>query len=307
MSTTPKTATLRENLVANLRVAEMAEQLPYAVFPMCVKVKADRTSVDDNWLNVTVNGRSVPASREENVFPLDIRVTEARPEIPEQRVWFDNPAEFPEAGTRPWPFDRFVECFQIGVNEAMRKDPTFADRIYLSDLRLVEITPERGDAADYINDPTPTEPKTQHSDAFEENIAARIATFNRRPKVNDESVREALGAASPGRVIKPLKLQSITAVRFKQHRGSSMTTGRSTRTRYFSAGQAQKPGRTRGYVQNGGDEPFTWDDPDWTVVAEQMPALAASDYVAEVEFDGVYRTDDTFVEENVRFIDHSPE
>lgn len=282
--------TQREILVRNLRLDRLAEDLPTSVFPITIDVALARSSGKDEYL-LDNNGDQI----RKPAYPFDVKLATRTPYVPGTTVYLENPAMFPKSNKPSWTFEAFADKLATIVKRIEAEDPTARDRLYLAGMQLAEV---QDDDLVFVNDDGE---RRVDSDLYTDRGEMAIAEFEKRPRISDQKVREKLGAAAAGNVIKPLRLTNAKLVHAKEHRGTNQTTAESCRRKYFTKGQAEKYNEP----QLG---PKDVPNLTWGVIETYFNALAtADDYqdkslVAEVKFEGETRTTDQFNEDDVDFL-----
>ena len=286
MSTTPEKRV--EILVRNLRVKELANQLPTNVYPVKVGVELTRPHDQD---------QSFKRMRQPE-YPVTVRESSHAPYVPPTTVHFQNPYEFPPKGANKWRFEPFAEGLAEIVSEVEKQYPEVSQRLYLNNLVLCEIPEEYAREVDGKRD--------WDRSLYEDRADFRAGYFKKRPRITDDEIQEELGPRLPGNVIKPLRLTEIKEVNAKEHRGDEKTTAASTRRKYFTSGQAERYG-------DNSLAPTKWDLDDQSIekaVGQEgaeaaksfFPTLSETDFFGAVEFTGRWVDRETFEEESVRIL-----
>lgn len=296
MSSIPQSGVERrvEILVHDIKVkdlrSQLTEHIPDNVFPVKVSVELTRSQVDDQ----TFKRMRPPA------YPVKVKESRHQPYIPPKTVYFENPAMFPKQDATAWTLEDFADKMGEVITELGRESLSASDRLYLTDVELVEI-PEvyAVEGADGT--------RSWDKSLYEDRAEMTIGTFDKRPTISDDAVRRQLGDSAPGEVIQPLRLTRVREVNAKEHRGTSDTSAINTRRRYFSDGQADQ-------YSDPGLAPTEWDfedNPDIqrslgqnakTAVREWFPELSQSKFMDVVRFEGEMIDSSTFVEEGVDFL-----
>jgi hypothetical protein len=286
--TVDETEQERAAILGELDPASVIEELPPTVFPVTAKVALKRSYTGD----------SPHGTYRTPEFPVDVRVPTETPYIPEQTVYFDNPAERPPDGVSAWRPSEFIDS--IGELEVFFDEETRAttDRLYLTGLCIVEIpslylTHDDGQQA--------AEPGL-----YDENGEMTLAYFKKDSSLTAHKVREHLGDALPGETRTPLQLTRLDEVHAKPARTGRGTVGDSGRRRYFSEREAAKsnneemiPGVWKADRVASASESYRPLDAVVTQLDEFLPALSDSELLESVTFQGTVEESERFFAETI--------
>lgn len=275
--------TAHEVLVSNLRLKDLALgriededgplEFPETVFPVKIDIKLARTKAEDETVEDS-NGHPIKPKD----YPAELRVSAPAPYMPQTTVHFENPVEYPKSGIKWWRFEEFLHQVQKALDRADQFAPTGgvpSDRFYFSKMTLCEVPEQyvfRGDDGRY----------NVETDMYEERAEVHIGRFTQRPKITDEEVRDDMGDALPGRVLKPLRLTRIRQCNVKETRGGSEAL-QHTKTRYFTEGQAKQYSNLK--LAPRDRDLRDGDSIRWANARKAFPKLAASEFLGEWELD----------------------
>jgi len=275
-------------ILGKLDPASVIEKLPPTVFPVTAKVALERSYTGD----------SPHADYRSPEYPVDVRVPTETPYIPEQTVYFDNPAERPPDGVTAWRpaefVDSIVELTEFFENETRAT----TDRLYLTGLCVVEVpslylTYDAGQQA--------AEPGL-----YEENGEMTLAYFKKDSSLTAHKVREHLGDALPGETRTPLQLTRLDEVYAKPSRTGRGTVGDAGRRRYFSEREAAKsnneemiPGIWKADRVASSSESFRPLDSVVNELDQFLPAFTDSELPETVTFQGTVEESERFFAETI--------
>lgn len=273
--------TIREIVISNLRLRELSNDLPPCVFPVDVSIELSRSTAKDNFLS---DSDGVPMSHGSN-YPFDVKTPRPKPYIPRTTVRFTNPVECAEGGGKNWDFPVFADKLSSildRIEEAGTKQA--ADRVYITNLRLVEIPEEYTQKRDGSKSGLRPSPE-----AYKSNIRVGICTFSKRATVPKHVRKDLTADIAPGSVIQPMKLTELKEVTVKEY-----AKARPRRKYYRSPSAADG---TVGPVVNEED------DVTWELATDYGQQLTDSGTVVPVEWKGHREDTETFVMDSAEVLD----
>lgn len=286
-------ATRTEFLIHDLKFQRLSDQLPDNVFLMSVKVTLARSNKRDTHMT-TATGDPI----REKSWPVSFKESEPSPYIPPTRVHLTNPAENPDKGEKAWRFETFVNRMTAGMEALSKQYPGEQERVYLNDVKLVEVPPEYVYREDEDGNKLPADSKAEgyrniRRSLYDDRAELAIGHFRKRPSITDDHVRDQLGTVVAGEVLQPLRLTDVKLVHAKCHQNAE------TRRKYFTDGQASQYGDanlapreidadSEAYVQK--------------TLHEQFPELAQSDFLDVVRFSGHFSNNERFVPEDAQVL-----
>lgn len=284
-----------EVLLADIHAAALTGDLPRGVYPVSVTVRLDRAQSAD---------RKIPELGPPE-YPAQVLVpTEQSARIPSTTVWVENPALMDTRGSKPWEHREFSAKINDEIEQVRNKwDPDARDRFYITKTRIVEIV----DKSWLIED---SEGRWRpESDFFYNHGEMTIATFDKRPTITNEDVREKLKKAGSlsGEVRQPLRLTQYTRAYARPHNPAQSTRRFWTEERAEADPSVEAHNvRPRTYKI---PEKITEADEDRIGVLElrvgldqvedHFPALSGSHLWLNVKFFGEIDMSDRFVETDV--------
>jgi hypothetical protein len=269
----------REVLLGDLHVVSLMEKLPPTVFPVSASITMRRSTADDELYR----DHSPPE------YPVSARKPVGA-YIPETTVYFDNPALIANERQKTWRFHEFREQFEAQLDAIPELGADVMDRIYLTDLRVVEIPPS------YVSSNgghRSADPKL-----YQDEGEMTIGRFSKHTALSASELREELGDDLPGDTNKPLRLQRIEEVTAKPYQG----TGTASKRRYYTEGQADQYGAAEKTPKvwladdmgNDLDEAYPL-APALQKLEKFFPALTETEFCRPVKFYGRTKTGTSFV------------
>lgn len=193
----------------DIRWKDVMNELPSTVFPIRVTIQCDRSIKEDQhwgpWDGISKS--------------FEVKQPDSIPYIPRQTIYFFNPVEekrLPGDGnpqTRDsihqykdmYDAEEFFSDFEEFLNTTEVEYPNVPERIYIQELRLVEI-PEG-----YIENG-----KIQRRDLIEEEQRVSIVEFGRPTKISKKKARTEIREILADRCLKPLDLTELLSVVMKR-------------------------------------------------------------------------------------------
>lgn len=275
------TETLREIVISNLRLRGLAEDLPARVFPVDITIELSRSRAKDNFLS---DENGAPISKGKN-YPFHVKTPRPKPYIPRTTVRFTNPVECNPGNEKNWEFSAFSELLPEildRIEDAGTKEA--AQRVYITDLRLVEVAEEYTQPRSGGKEGLRVTP-----DAYTDNENVGIFSFSKRATVPQEILGKITEDIAPGKVIQPLKLTSVKEVTLKEYQKA-----RPRRKYYRSATKAHPDAKP--------DE-FSGDDVTWGLATRLGERLANSETIVPVEWQGHTEDKETFIMDDATVLD----
>lgn len=271
----------REVLLRDLHITSLMERLPPAVFPVSAAITMRRsTAEDDVYTEFAPPEYPVPVRKPVGAY------------IPDTTVYFDNPAVVSDERKKTWRYDEFCEQFEAQLEQIDELSSGALDRIYLTELRLVEIP------AAYVS--STNGQRSADPSLYQDEATMTIGRFSKYTELAASDVREELGDSLPDDTTKPLRLTQVKEVTAKPYQG----TGTGSKRRYYTGGQADS-------YNSAEKGPRLWAIDEGTSV-EQInerlplrpaldsietffPALSESEFFRPVKFYGTTETGTSFV------------
>jgi hypothetical protein len=264
------------------------ETLPRTVFPVTARIELGRTVGDDT--SYTEHNR--------DSLPVEPRLPEPVPYIPETTVYFTNPAERAPGGRTAWSPQECASELAHLLDHFAADTNTDPDRLQLRGLCLAELPAQYLTMDDGRHTASPM--------LYEENATMTLTYFRHDLSLAAHNVRDELDEALPGRTRSPLQLVRLDQVTAKPARHGKGTTRRASRCRYYTETEAEQHNDLsltpavwqleRTMAAHGSARPL---DTILSQLDEFCPTIAESPLLREVTFTGEMGTQERFYADDV--------
>jgi hypothetical protein len=198
------------------------ETLPRTIFPVTARLKLGRTRGNDGQYT----------AYDEASMPVEPRLPEPEPYIPETTIYFDNPAERPPTNATAWASRECATALTDLCDHFESETNVDPDRLRLQGLCLAELP------AQYLT--TDNGHPVASPTLYEENGSMTLTYFQPDFSLTAHAARDALNDALPGQTRSPLQLTRLDEVTAKPARAGRETTQHASRCQYYTTAEAEK-------------------------------------------------------------------
>jgi hypothetical protein len=264
------------------------ETLPRTVFPVSARIELGRTIGDDTPYT----------DHDRPSLPVEPRLPEPVPYIPETTVYFRNPAERAPDGRTAWTAQECATELAHLLDHFEAHTNTDPERLRLRGLCLAELPAQYLTMNDGHHAASPK--------LYEENGVITLTYFQHDLSLAAHNVRDELDEALPGRTRSPLQLVRLDRLTAKPARHGEETIQRASRCRYYTETEAEQ-------YNNLSLTPAVWKlkrtmtsrqsaRPLGTILSqldEFCPTIAESPLVRELTFTGETGTQERFYADDI--------
>lgn len=224
MSSQLATASTQAALLTDHDPLSVLDILPSNVFPMRLKLGLPRARGAD----------TTDSTYQSPSFPVNVHQPTA-PYIPEQTVYFDNPAERVPDKTIAWSETEFREKLTEELAHLEEEYPIVnTGTLALQELDVVEIP------SHFLTTDSSTGDLVAKPDLYERNGEMTMVRFAKERSLSATDVRDSIEEALPGETRTPTRLTRIKQVQAKPSRHGRTTSVSGGRAQYYTETDAEK-------------------------------------------------------------------